>query len=110
MARPKEFDQEKALRKAIRLFSKQGFAATYTDDLMRVMDIGRQSMHDTFDDKRALFLKALGLYVTDSFHSINVELERPGSSFGALQKTLVTFAQRKDLSSTKCCLRPNGIN
>jgi SnoaL-like protein len=33
MARPKEFDQEKALRKAIRLFSQQGFAATSTDDL-----------------------------------------------------------------------------
>src|SRR6267142_1603736 len=36
MSRPKEFDQEKALRKAIRLFSQQGFAATSTDDWMRV--------------------------------------------------------------------------
>jgi len=80
MARPKEFDQEKALRKAIRLFSQQGFAATSTDDLMRVMEVGRQSMYDTFGDKRALFLKALELYVTESVHSINVELERPGSA------------------------------
>ena len=52
MARPKEFDQEKALRKAIRLFSQQGFAATSTDDLMRVMEVGRQSMYDTFGDKK----------------------------------------------------------
>jgi hypothetical protein len=37
MARPKEFDQEKALSKAIRLFCQQGFAATSTDELMRVM-------------------------------------------------------------------------
>jgi AcrR family transcriptional regulator len=44
MGRPKEFDQEKALHKAIRLFSQQGFAATSTDELMRYMDIGRQSM------------------------------------------------------------------
>jgi len=73
-----EFDQEKALRKAIRLFSQQGFAATSTDDLMRVMEVGRQSMYDTFGDKRALFLKALELYVTESVHSINVELEKPG--------------------------------
>jgi hypothetical protein len=29
-------------------FSQQGFAATSTDDLMRAMDIGRQSMYDTF--------------------------------------------------------------
>jgi TetR/AcrR family transcriptional repressor of nem operon len=40
MARQKEFDQEKALRKAVRLFSQQGFAATSTDELMRVMNVG----------------------------------------------------------------------
>jgi TetR/AcrR family transcriptional repressor of nem operon len=109
MARPKEFDQEKALRKAIRLFSQQGFAATSTDDLMRVMDIGRQSMYDTFGDKRALFLKALKMYVTESSHSITVELERPGSALSAVQNALVTFAERKDLSSAEGCMGLNAI-
>jgi len=109
MARPKEFDQEKALRKAIRLFSQQGFAATSTDDLMRVMEVGRQSMYDTFGDKRALFLKALELYVTESVHSINVELERPGSALAAVRNALVTFAQRKDLSSAEGCMGLNAI-
>jgi AcrR family transcriptional regulator len=32
--------------------------STSTDDLMRAMEVGRQSMYDTFGDKRALFLKA----------------------------------------------------
>ena len=109
MARPKEFDQEKALRKAIRLFSQQGFAATSTYDLMRVMDIGRQSMYDTFGDKRALFLKALKTYVAQSVHSINVELERPGSALSAIQNALVTFAERKDLSSAEGCMGLNAI-
>src|SRR6202045_4561087 len=110
MARPKEFDQEKALRKAIRLFSQQGFAATSTDDLMRVMDIGRQSMYDTFGDKRALFLKALKMYVTESIHSITVELERPGSALSAVQNALVTFAERKDLCSAEGCMGLNAIS
>ncbi len=110
MARPKEFDQEKALRKAIRLFSQQGFAATSTDDLMRVMEVGRQSMYDTFGDKRALFLKALELYVTESVHSINVELERPGSALAAVRNALVTFAQRKELSSAEGCMGLNAIS
>jgi TetR/AcrR family transcriptional regulator, transcriptional repressor for nem operon len=109
MARPKEFDQEKALRKAIRLFSQQGFAATSTDDLMGVMDIGRQSMYDTFGDKRALFLKALKMYVAESVHSINVELEKPGSALSAIQNALVTFAERKDLSSAEGCMGLNAI-
>jgi hypothetical protein len=65
---------------------------------MRVMEVGRQSMYDTFGDKRALFLKALELYVTESVHSVNVELQRPGSALSAIQNALVTFAERKDLS------------
>ncbi|HZV86274.1 MAG TPA: TetR/AcrR family transcriptional regulator [Candidatus Binatus sp.] len=110
MARPKEFDQEKALRKAIRLFSQQGFAASSTDELMRVMNVGRQSMYDTFGDKRALFLKALKMYVTESVRSITAELERPGSALSAVQNTLMTFAERKDLSSAEGCMGLNAIS
>jgi AcrR family transcriptional regulator len=110
MARPKEFDQEKALRKAIRLFSQQGFAATSTDDLMRVMGVGRQSMYDTFGDKRALFLKALDLYVTKSVHAINAELQRPGPGLSAVRNALAIFAERNDLSSTEGCMGLNAIS
>jgi TetR/AcrR family transcriptional repressor of nem operon len=110
MARPKEFDQEKALQEAIHLFSQQGFAATSTEDLMRAMNVGRQSMYDTFGDKRTLFLKALTMYVTESVRSINVELERPGSALSAVQNALVTFAERKDLSSAEGCMGLNAIS
>lgn len=76
---------------------------------MRVMNVGRQSMYDTFGDKRALFLKALTMYVTRSVHSINVELERPGPALSAIQNALVTFAERKDLSSAEGCMGLNAI-
>src|SRR5712671_2817879 len=109
MARPKEFDQEKALRKAIRLFSQQGFAATSTDDLMRAMEVGRQSMYDTFGDKRALFLKALEVYVSENVRAINVELQAPGSPLAAIRSALVHFSERKDLSSTDGCMGINAI-
>ena len=110
MARPKEFDEGGALRKAIRLFSRQGFAATSTDDLKRAMDVGRQSMYDTFGDKRSLFLKALEMYVTESVHAIRAELEKPGSALSAIQKGLVTFAERNDLSSADGCMGLNAIS
>jgi TetR/AcrR family transcriptional repressor of nem operon len=110
MARPKEFDRERVLRKAIGLFCQQGFAATSTDELMRVMDVGRQSMYDTFGDKRALFLKALEMYVTDSVHAINVELERPGSALSAVQNALTAFAERSDLSNAEGCMGLNAIS
>ena len=72
MARPKEFDLERALHRAISAFSQKGFAATSTDELMRAMEVGRQSMYDTFGDKRALFLKALEVYVSENVRAINV--------------------------------------
>jgi len=109
MARPKEFDQEKALHRAISVFSQKGFAATSTDDLMRAMDIGRQSMYDTFGDKRALFLKALEVYVAESVRAINVELRTPGSPLAAVRRALIHFAERKDLSSTDGCMGINAV-
>ena len=109
MARPKEFDQERVLHRAISIFSQKGFAATSTDDLMRAMDLGRQSMYDTFGDKRALFLKALEVYVTEKVRSINVELQTPGSPLASIRRALVHFAERRDLSSTDGCMGINAI-
>ena len=77
---------------------------------MRVMNIGRQSMYDSFGDKRALFLKALQMYVTESIQSINAELEKPGSALGAVQNALVTFAERSDLSSAEGCMGLNAVS
>ena len=109
MARPKEFDRERALHRAISAFSQKGFAATSTDDLMRAMDLGRQSMYDTYGDKRALFLKALEVYVSESVRSINAELRVPGSPLAAIRSALVHFSERKDLSSTDGCMGINAI-
>jgi AcrR family transcriptional regulator len=109
MARPKEFDQDKALHQAIFLFSQQGFAATSTDELMQVMDVGRQSMYDTFGDKRALFLKALETYVSENVNTIRDVLEESGPALAAIRNALASFAERKDLSSTEGCMGINAV-
>ena len=109
MARPKEFDLDKALHRAISAFSQKGFAATSTEELMRAMQVGRQSMYDTFGDKRALFLKALEVYVSENVRTMNAELRAPGSPLAAIRSALVHFSERKDLSSTDGCMGINAI-
>jgi AcrR family transcriptional regulator len=47
------------------VFWRKGYAATSTDDLLRAMNIGRQSMYDTFGDKHRLYLEALEKYQRD---------------------------------------------
>ncbi len=62
MARTKEFDPEKSLNAAVEVFWQMGYERTSLDELMGKMGIARQSLYDTYGDKRALYLKALERY------------------------------------------------
>lgn len=62
MARSKEFDPEGALDKAMHLFWRSGYENTSLEALMREMGVAKQSLYDTFGDKRGLYLKALAHY------------------------------------------------
>jgi TetR/AcrR family transcriptional regulator, transcriptional repressor for nem operon len=66
MVRPKEFDRDVAVERAMSVFWSKGYAATSTDDLLQAMQIGRQSMYDTFGDKRRLYVEALERYQLES--------------------------------------------
>lgn len=62
MARSKEFDPERALSKAMNLFWRLGYENASLEALMREMGVAKQSLYDTFGDKRSLYLKALAHY------------------------------------------------
>ena len=62
MARSKEFDPERALAKAMSLFWRLGYESTSLEALMQEMGVAKQSLYDTFGDKRSLYLKALAYY------------------------------------------------
>jgi TetR/AcrR family transcriptional repressor of nem operon len=62
MARPKEFDPRTALSAAVQVFWRNGYEKTSLDDLVAAMQVGRQSLYDTFGDKRELYLSALEAY------------------------------------------------
>jgi TetR/AcrR family transcriptional regulator, transcriptional repressor for nem operon len=62
MPRRKEFDPDQALAKAMAVFWRLGYENTSLDLLLREMGIAKQSLYDTFGDKRALYMKALAYY------------------------------------------------
>lgn len=66
MARPKEFDRDTALLRAIGIFSQHGYEGTSTAALVEAMGIGRQSLYATFGDKWTLYLEAVARYTADS--------------------------------------------
>ncbi len=60
--RPREFDVDKALERAMELFWRQGYEGTSMADLTRELGITRPSLYAAFGSKEGLFLKALDLY------------------------------------------------
>jgi TetR/AcrR family transcriptional repressor of nem operon len=109
VARHKEFDQEVALRGAIAAFARKGFTATSTEDLMNAMKVGRQSMYDTFGDKRELFLKALALYSQENMAAIAAELRRSGSPLANIRDALMHFTERPDIAPTDGYMGINAL-
>ena len=62
MARPREFDVDDALDKAMQVFWNKGYEGTGLTDLLQAMGIARGSLYKAFGDKRALFLATLSYY------------------------------------------------
>jgi TetR/AcrR family transcriptional regulator, transcriptional repressor for nem operon len=109
MARSKEFDRDEALQKAIGVFCEKGYAAASTDELMRAMKIGRQSMYDTFGDKRRLYLEAFRRYVADSINEQIGHLEKSASPLAGIEKMLLAFATRTEREGIVGCMGVNAI-
>jgi TetR/AcrR family transcriptional regulator, copper-responsive repressor len=60
--RPRAYQPEIALGKALDLFRKDGFAATSLDDLSAATGMNRPSLYSAFGDKRELYIKSYARY------------------------------------------------
>ena len=109
MSRGKDFDRSAALRSAIVTFAAHGFEGTSTDDLLQAMGIGRQSMYDTFGDKRSLYLSALREYCTTSLAGVVQLMESAASPLAGIEAVLLDFARNPLRLATASCLGVNSI-
>jgi TetR/AcrR family transcriptional regulator, transcriptional repressor for nem operon len=63
MARPREFDLDSALDRAMEIFWNRGYEATSLDDLCGATGLSRSSLYATFGSKRDLLLRSVDRYV-----------------------------------------------
>jgi TetR/AcrR family transcriptional regulator, copper-responsive repressor len=64
--RPRAYQPDVALGKALDLFRKGGFAATSLDDLSTATGMNRPSLYGAFGDKRELYIKSYQRYRDDA--------------------------------------------
>lgn len=87
MPRPKEFNPDDALEKAMHVFWHKGYEATSMEDLLTAMNINRGSLYDTFGDKRELFLKAMDRYCTGGGIGTRLSiLNQPGPALSLIRQ------------------------
>lgn len=77
MARPREFDTETALRKAIVVFWERGFDGASLTELADAMGIVRPSLQAAFGSKEGLYIQALDLYARDAMGFVVEALRAP---------------------------------
>ena len=77
MGRPREFDPDAALDRAMEVFWRHGYEGTSIADLTAAMGINRPSLYAAFGDKKELFRKCLDRYASGPAGYVREALQEP---------------------------------
>ncbi len=91
------------------VFWSKGYAATSTDDLLQAMQIGRQSMYDTFGDKRRLYVEALGRYQLNNVAGHIKRLRSVASPLAGIEALVVGAISSDSAMREKGCMGVSAI-
>jgi TetR/AcrR family transcriptional repressor of nem operon len=104
MARPKAFDKDEALAAAMGVFWRSGYERASLDVLLKAMGISKQSLYDTFGDKRGLYLKALAHYREQTLTSMRTLFASVGSARDAFSRLLLGLSAESEEQHARGCL------
>ncbi|GLZ12875.1 TetR family transcriptional regulator [Actinomadura sp. NBRC 104425] len=96
--RPRAFDKDQALERALMLFWSRGYGATSVQDLVDALALERGSLYGAFGDKRSFYLAAVRLYWDTYERRLAAALES-GPVLPALREVLATPARVKEYAS-----------
>lgn len=91
--RPREFDLDEALDKAIGTFSENGYHATSLGKLTAAMEIAEGSLYKAFRDKRGVFLAAFERYVMLRRERLAQELANTRTGREKVRAILAIYAE-----------------
>jgi len=103
--RPRSFDRDEALERAMDVFWRQGYQATSLSDLTAAMGINPPSLYAAFGDKEHLFLAAVERYESLGHGSAGCILEEAPTARDAVELILKeTASELTKPSQPKGCM------
>lgn len=91
------------------LFWLHGYQGVGLSDLLKHMGISRQSLYDTFGNKRALFMRVIEHYRTTQLVHALALLDREGSPLANVEAVIRFFEQLAADSRCRGCLVANTL-
>jgi TetR/AcrR family transcriptional repressor of nem operon len=111
MTRPKEFDPEMALQTAVKVFWRLGYERTSLDLLIKEMGISKQSLYDTFGDKRSIYFRAMRHYRKSTNDSLRQLFTREKSVRDGFLKIFGSMiAESRDQHEQGCLLMSANLS
>ena len=107
--RPKQFDEQEVLDRAMELFWLRGYEGLGLSELLEHMGISRQSLYDTFGSKRELFIRAVEHYRATRLSQALALLEREGSPVENVKAVLHFFEELALDGRCRGCLVANAL-
>ena len=92
--RPRSFDAEAAVERAMGVFWSRGYRATALPDLLRATKLSRGSLYAAFGDKHSLFLRALDRYIADALTRMDIELDSRREPVDGVRAFLAGYVDR----------------
>lgn len=103
--RPREFDLDSALDKAILAFRERGYHAASIADLGKAMELSAGSLYKAFKDKRAIFVAALERYTSLRNSGLRARIEGLATGRERLRAVLDFYVDSAhDLEGRRGCL------
>jgi AcrR family transcriptional regulator len=106
--RPRGFDVDDALDRALKVFWRKGYEGTSLDDLTDAMKINRPSLYAAFGNKENLFRRALERYSNGPASHVCAALEAPTARAVAERLLLGTVTLLANPRHPRGCLIVQG--
>src|SRR5258708_19142689 len=103
--RPREFDTEAAVERAMDVFWSGGYHGTSLPDLLEATELSRGSLYAAFGDKHGLFLRALDRYIDDALARLDCDLDPRKNALAGLRACLAGYVERTNgVAGQRGCL------